>query len=128
MENVTKDDLILSAGTVVSVTGSGSGPYAFAVADLPPGTTTATIGGDIAADDGLALSTQQWTFDMLWPGDVNGDGYVNVGDLQGLVAAWDTQETPPSYGWDPRADINGDRGINVGDLQVLAANWGQSLH
>ncbi len=61
------------------------------------------------------------------PGDVNGDGYVNVGDLQGLAAAWGSQATPPDASWNASADLNSDGYINVGDLQVLIANWGNHL-
>ncbi len=61
------------------------------------------------------------------PGDVNSDGCVNVGDLQGLVAAWGSQATPPDPSWNTNADLNSDGYINVGDLQVLIANWGNHL-
>ncbi len=60
-------------------------------------------------------------------GDINRDGYVNVGDLQALVAAWASQETPPSDTWNGAADCNGDGHVNVGDLQVLVGYWGQQL-
>ena len=59
-------------------------------------------------------------------GDINGDGYVNVGDLQTLVAAWGSQETPASTNWNARADVNGDTYVNVGDLPALVTNWGRS--
>ena len=57
------------------------------------------------------------------PGDINGDTYVNVGDLQVLVAKWAT--TLQDLGYDPHADLNSDGYTNVGDLQLLVANWGQ---
>lgn len=60
--------------------------------------------------------------DELLYGDANGDNYVNVGDLQILVAAWASTYTDPN--WNYNADFNGDEYINVGDLQVLVANWG----
>lgn len=61
---------------------------------------------------------------LLLPGDINGDGYVNVGDLQILVASWGRTLGEPGY--DSRADLDGNHTINVGDLQVLVANWGRS--
>ena len=61
-------------------------------------------------------------------GDVNADDYVNVGDLQTLVAAWGAQGSPLSTNWNADADLNGDGYINVGDLQILVANWGRSLN
>lgn len=58
-------------------------------------------------------------------GDANGDGRVNVGDLQLLVASW--AKAPQDIGYNPNADFNGDGRVNVGDLQLLIASWGQSL-
>jgi hypothetical protein len=54
------------------------------------------------------------------PGDANGDGAVDVGDL-GILAA--------NYGvtsgatW-AQGDFNGDGAVDVGDLGILAANYG----
>jgi hypothetical protein len=54
------------------------------------------------------------------PGDANGDGKVDVGDL-GILAA--------NYGltagatW-AKGDFNGDGKVDVGDLGILAANYG----
>jgi hypothetical protein len=55
----------------------------------------------------------------LHPGDANGDGMVDVGDL-GILAA--------NYGgtsktW-AQGDFNGDGAVDVGDLGILAANYG----
>ena len=60
-------------------------------------------------------------------GDINRDNYVNVGDLQVLVAAWGSQKTPPSGNWNIDADLSNDGYINVGDLQLLVPNWGRCL-
>jgi LysM repeat protein len=54
------------------------------------------------------------------PGDANGDGSVDVGDL-GILAA--------NYGgsgknWS-QGDFNGDTFVDVGDLGILAAHYGQ---
>lgn len=57
-------------------------------------------------------------------GDINRDGFVNVGDLQLLVAAWGQQRGDSAYNTD--ADLNGDAYVNVADLQILADNWGGS--
>ena len=54
------------------------------------------------------------------------DGYVNVGDLQALVAAWGSQAgPPPSSNWNADADINGDGYVNVGDLQTARRPLGR---
>jgi uncharacterized protein (DUF2141 family) len=57
----------------------------------------------------------------LTPGDANGDGAVDVGDL-GILAA--------NYGKTSGAtwrmgDFNGDGAVDVGDLGILAANYGR---
>jgi uncharacterized protein (DUF2141 family) len=56
------------------------------------------------------------------PGDANGDGMVDVGDL-GILAA--------NYGlagktW-ANGDFNGDGKVDVGDLGILAANYGRGV-
>lgn len=55
-------------------------------------------------------------------GDINHDGFVNVGDLQALVTAWG------SHGNGLPADLNNDTFVNVADLQALVANWARSIH
>jgi hypothetical protein len=49
------------------------------------------------------------------PGDVNGDGVVNVEDILLLIGAWGSN--------DPDADVNGDGLVNVVDLLILIGNW-----
>ncbi len=69
------------------------------------------------------VSILEQSVDALhYPGDINGDDSVNVGDLQLLVAAWGSG---PAYVGP--ADIKADGYVNVGDLQLLVAHWGGSL-
>ncbi len=56
-------------------------------------------------------------------GDANGDGYVNVGDLQAVVTAWGSNDQGGWWNWDPDCDFNNDGYITVGDLQVLVVHW-----
>ncbi len=63
---------------------------------------------------------------LHYPGDINGDNCVNVGDLQVLVAAWASSEGDSK--WNPDADCNSDGYVNVGDLQVLVFHWAESSH
>lgn len=51
------------------------------------------------------------------PGDLNGDGTVNVADLLVLLADWGQNGGP--------ADINGDGVVNTEDLLLLLASWGE---
>ena len=52
------------------------------------------------------------------PGDVNGDGHVNILDLLAVVAAWGACGSPCP------ADVTGDGTVNILDLLFVVANWG----
>jgi hypothetical protein len=54
------------------------------------------------------------------PGDIDGDGNVDITDLLALLAAWGDC---PQQGECP-ADLNGDGVVGIGDLLILLANWG----
>ncbi len=49
------------------------------------------------------------------PGDLNGDGKVNISDLSILLSAWGTA--------DPKADINKSGRVDIADLSILLSNW-----
>jgi hypothetical protein len=51
------------------------------------------------------------------PGDLDGDGVVNVSDLLILLGAWGPCDNCPQ-------DLNGDGIVNVSDLLALLADWG----
>jgi hypothetical protein len=56
----------------------------------------------------------------LRPGDANGDGAVDVGDLGILAANYGGTEKTWAQG-----DFNGDHAVDVGDLGILAAHYGE---
>lgn len=56
------------------------------------------------------------------PGDLDGDGDVDLADLGILLAAFDTVDGDPSY--DPAADIDGDGDVDLADLGTLLAAFG----
>ncbi|MCC6680731.1 MAG: hypothetical protein IT445_07500 [Phycisphaeraceae bacterium] len=64
-----------------------------------------------------------WEIDLnpqtLHPGDANGDGLVNLSDLQILGDNW--QSTTADWA---QADFTGDSVVNLADLQILGDNWG----
>ncbi len=53
------------------------------------------------------------------PGDANGDGMVNLADLQILGDNWQSSTATWS-----EADFTGDGNVNLADLQILGDNWG----
>jgi len=50
--------------------------------------------------------------------DVNGDGVVNIDDLQYLIAAWG-----PVKPWNTSADLDGDGTVGILDLLLLLEYW-----
>lgn len=54
------------------------------------------------------------------PGDLNGDGVVDVSDLLILLGAWGAC----SPGKPCPADLNGSGSVDVSDLLILLGNWG----
>jgi hypothetical protein len=63
-----------------------------------------------------------WGGSAKLPGDANGDGVVNVGDL-GILAG--NYGTLTGATWE-MGDFNGDGAVNVGDLGILAGNYGST--
>jgi choice-of-anchor B domain-containing protein len=55
------------------------------------------------------------------PGDINGDGFVNVIDLLAVINAWGPCPAPPAA---CPADVTNDGFVNVSDLLFVISNWG----
>ena len=58
----------------------------------------------------------------LVPGDVDGDGDVDIQDLAALLGAYGKCTGEPGY--NPAADFNGDGCISLSDLATLLGNYG----
>ena len=59
------------------------------------------------------------------PGDLNGDGTVNI--LDSILLANAFLSTPTSPNWNPNADLNGDGVVNILDAILLAENFGITI-
>jgi hypothetical protein len=59
------------------------------------------------------------------PGDINGDGKVDIYDALYAAAAFGS--TPGAPNWNPAADLNGDGVVDIYDMIILAANFGRSI-
>jgi hypothetical protein len=68
------------------------------------------------------LDTDQDGYGNLCDADFDGNGVVNVADLNLFRRAYQTGEGSP--GWNPAADANGDRVVNVFDLNQFKAAYG----
>jgi hypothetical protein len=66
--------------------------------------------------------TDGWVY-VSYPGDVNGDGKVNVEDMFAIAKAFGSECDQPKY--KPNLDINGDCKINVKDMFTTAKNFGK---
>jgi hypothetical protein len=55
------------------------------------------------------------------PGDINGDGTVNILDAIKLGNAF--LATPSTSNWNPNADINDDNIVNILDAIILANHF-----
>jgi hypothetical protein len=63
--NVSTDDVSLSTGVVISMTGSGDGPYMFNVGGWLGESVTVTLGGDITDELGQALTPYTFNFSAM---------------------------------------------------------------
>jgi len=107
---------ILRNGTKVATSPSNS----FTDTGLIQGTAyTYTIQAFDGAGNISTTSTALVVTTTFKPGDVNGDGAVNILDLSILAAHFGQSGQIFSTG-----DLNGDGAVNIFDLSVLAANWG----
>ena len=98
---------------VWDTTGFSYGNYAIkAVADTVPGETNTE---DNTYIDGVVK--------VVIPGDINGDGTVNILDAIKLAGAFGSR--PGDSKWNPNADINGDGVVNILDAINLAGHFGE---
>jgi thermitase len=104
------------AGTLATLTfnavGLGSSPLQFENVQV---TDTADIVITVGTQDGNVTVT------TACREDVNGDGRINIVDIQLVAARWNTAIGDPDY--DSLYDINEDGRINIVDIQLVAAKW-----
>ncbi len=113
------------------------GPLTFIVdsANLPVGsyTTTKTVDGGENVLDSPQTVTVTLSVTPCPPGDLNGDGDVDIDDIMLVASRWRTScENPdpdnnsetPNY--DPLYDIDDDCDIDIVDIMLVVVHWGES--
>ena len=102
-------------------------PFEIDTAGLEAGTLARSVSIQVSDEDvpGASDSQLYLTFNITitdpvtnCPGDVNGDGMVDIADLLDLLAGFGTT--------DPMLDINGDNIVDISDLLALLADFGCS--
>ncbi|MCC6682476.1 MAG: PEP-CTERM sorting domain-containing protein [Phycisphaeraceae bacterium] len=102
---------------------AGAGGYQWSYVTGLASSTAGEIGGTVGGGDAwIALDASGNGVQIgaaLHDGDANGDGQVNLSDLQILGDNWQAA----GASWD-LADFSGDGVVNLSDLQILGDNWG----
>jgi hypothetical protein len=121
--NVSSDDLTLSSGNVIAVTGTDAGPYVFNVVDTLPGLITAQLDGDITDYNGVDLPSYRWTFTQTSvPPDLDCDLRVDFADLAIFTYHWLEQDCI-GPDWCDGADLDEQGTVDFVDYVYLANHW-----
>ena len=95
----------------IDIDGADSTIVRFVASDLGDGSLVE------AAIDDFKLSDRSCPGGSDCPGDLNGDGVVDGGDIGLLLAAWGPAAGSP-------ADLDGNGVVSGGDLGLILAAWG----
>jgi hypothetical protein len=96
-----------------NTTGWAHGNYTISAYAVPvPGETNTT---DNTYTDGVVK--------VVIPGDINGDGIVDIYDAIMLAGGYNAVPGKPN--WNPNADLNGDEIVDIYDAIVLAGHYNQ---
>lgn len=79
------------------------------------------LGSNIPQDPGFLIVIS--SAKELVPGDVNGDGAVDIADMALVGAQWMTDGTGNQFNADISPHPFGDGSVDIGDMALLGANW-----
>jgi len=78
----------------------------------------------VPGEDDLADNTfTDGTVTVVYPGDVNKDGVVDILDAAEISAHWYPGPPIGPLGYDPNIDLNNDGRINIADAAIISAYW-----
>jgi hypothetical protein len=116
---IQTDNITLTSATsttitiVLNTTGLAYGNYTLSAYAWPVSGETNT------ADNNMTGGT----INVSIPGDINGDGTVDIFDAIKLAVAFNA--TPSKPNWNPNADINGDGTVDFYDATILSGYFNQ---
>jgi len=104
------------------ITDNWDGPTGLYSFDIRPNGSFA-INGPVVDSQGIGpREIAGWS--PPCPGDINGDGVVDLSDLAILLSSYGYCEGDPPYV--PEADLNDDNCVDLSDLALLLANYGRT--
>ncbi len=117
-------DYQLDNSAAITLTGSLANSSDLLVGAFNTGTFPLNLIGDLdlARISMGALTRSQFVQPTLTAGDANGDGMVNLADLQILGDNWQSGDACWVLG-----DFTGDGEVTLADLQVLGDHWGYGV-
>jgi hypothetical protein len=101
--------------------GQTASSMAYTAAAAGSHTVTVTVSDGNGGD---ASHTWNVTVNSSGPGDLNGDGIVNIDDLTLVISHFGQSSGDP--GWDARADADGNGIVNIEDVGEVTGNYGRS--
>jgi len=80
--------------------------------------------GPVAGETDLTDNTRVGPMIRLKiPGDIDGNGIVNMVDMSQVSAHWYPGPPVGVLGYDANVDVNGDGAINMLEVAIISANW-----
>jgi hypothetical protein len=120
----------LTGATFMYLGGSNTARWDLSALSLAAGTYTATLHAAGITDatgnpldgngDGTGGDDYETTIILAGPGDLNGDGFVGIADLNIVLGSWNQNVTAGVWAL---GDPTGDGFVGIGDLNEVLSNW-----
>jgi PKD repeat protein len=80
---------------------------------------------NVTDNDGLTDTTSA-DVNVRVRADVNGDGIVDIFDVDEVSAHWYPGPPEGPLGYDSQFDLNDDGNIDISDIEIVSAQWGET--